>query len=70
MKLKEKDFYDNLKATIGWSGFPQIVENNDGRVLYSKSLDFRFYKECYPKQELTEYPINPYTGEKLEIYIN
>ena len=68
--LKCKDFYDKLKVTIGWSGFPQIVENNDGKVLYSKTLDFRFYKECYPKQELSEYPINPYTNLKLEMYGN
>ena len=68
--LKCKDFYDKLRVTIGWSGFPQIVENNDGKILYSKTLDFRFYKECYPKQELSEYPINPYTNLKLEMYGN
>lgn len=68
--LKNKDFYDKLKVTIGWSGFPQIVENNDGKILYCKTLDFRFYRECYPKQELNEYPINPYTNLKLETYGN
>jgi hypothetical protein len=66
--MKNQTFYDNLSVTVGWSGYPQIVENNDGRILYAKTLDLRFYKECYPKQEIDEWPINPYTNEKLQIY--
>jgi len=66
--MKNKEFYNNLSVTIGWSGYPQIVENNDGKILMYKKLDFNFYPECYPNKELNEYPINPYTKEKLEMY--
>lgn len=66
--MKPKEFYDSLSVSIGWSLYPQIVENNDGKVLYAKSLDFKFYPECYPNKTLDEYPINPYTNEKLKEY--
>lgn len=66
--MKPKQYYDSLTVSLGWSAYPQIVENNDGKILYSKTLDFKFYPECYPKKELNEYPINPYTLEKLELY--
>jgi hypothetical protein len=68
--MNQKKYYDSLKVTIGWSGFPQIVENNDGKVFVCKKLDFRFYPECYPKKQLDEYPINPYTKLKLEQFKN
>lgn len=66
--MRNKEFYDNLSVTLSWSGYPQIVENNDGKILFGKDLDFRFYPECYPNKEMNEYPINPYTKEKLKIY--
>jgi hypothetical protein len=68
MELKPKEFYDKLTVALGWSGYPQIVENNDGKILYSKELDFLFYKECYPNKNLYDYPINPYTKEQLKMY--
>ena len=66
--MKSLEYYNSLSVTIGWSGYPQIVENNDGKILYCKTLDFRFYPECYPNKDLNAYPINPYTNEKLKIY--
>jgi len=64
--MKTIEFYNNLRVTLGWSGFPQITES-DGKIFYSKKVDFIFYPECYPLKELNEYPINPHTKEKLII---
>lgn len=65
--MRPKEFYDNLRMTVGWSLLPQITEKGSGKVLFSKKTDLIIYKECYPKQELSEKPINPYTKEYLQI---
>ena len=64
--MRPKEHYDDLRATVGWSLHPQITVKGSGTVYFSKEVDFSIYPECYPKKELNEWPINPFTKEKLK----
>jgi hypothetical protein len=55
----------NKKATIGYDLYPTTTEN--GKVVYSKKAELILNSKYYPKGELNEFPVNPETGEKLEI---
>jgi hypothetical protein len=56
---------DKVYATLGWDGYPTTTK--DGYIL-PRVAELIINEKYYPKKTLGEYPINPITGEKLEIW--
>jgi hypothetical protein len=56
---------DKVYATLGWDGYP--ITTKDGYVL-PRVAELIINEKYYPKKEIGEYPTDPITGEKLQIW--
>lgn len=61
MESKEKVY-----CTLGWDLYPITTKGKSGGVLPRKA-EIIINKKYYPTGEIGEWPIDPATGEKLEI---
>lgn len=52
-------------VTMGWDFEPTIV-NEDGTI-YPRAAELIFHKKYYPDWPNEKWPVDPETGEKLEI---